>query len=138
MTCYADDILIFTKKKMYISRLQQIWKRRVKLRDLGKLCHFLGIELSYNKGNEISLTQEILVTSLLESHKMTNGTPVKGPLSPKLDLNMNRESLNVSDAKLIKVSLGAYYTLLKKHNHIYVLQEACLAHMPHIQPRRNM
>ena len=86
--CYVDDILIVGSKQRKIDELIYRVSRNLKTKDLGRLSHFLGIELLWNEGNGLFLRQSKLVNSLLESTGMASCNGIESPLNPVVDLSL--------------------------------------------------
>ena len=53
---YVNDIIITGDDKFEIKTLKQYLDKTFTIKDLGKLHHFLGIEVSYNKKGNMSNT----------------------------------------------------------------------------------
>lgn len=63
----------------------------MKLRELGKPLHFLAIEIPSDEENSTGLSQEGLITRLVEYQGMANTIPVSSPLDPHHDVNITSD-----------------------------------------------
>ena len=71
---YVDDILILSKNRRSLRQLKAELKNRFKMKDLGPVKHYLGIEVHRTK-SWITLTQTEFITDLLKCFGMENCAP---------------------------------------------------------------
>lgn len=88
---YVDDILIFSKKIVHINAVKSLLKSHFAIKDLGEAKHFLGMKITFERdesGNllAIKLSNEKLISDMLESFNMSNCKPKSTPLDPGMKL----------------------------------------------------
>ncbi|GAB4833823.1 hypothetical protein Ancab_039957 [Ancistrocladus abbreviatus] len=82
---YVDDVLITGTSPADITALKQFLDAQFKIKDLGSLNYFLGIEfLSTPTG--LIMTQRKFAKGLLEEFHCTDAAPAASPLPPALKL----------------------------------------------------
>ena len=83
---YMDDILIASDNKVAVNELKAILDQKFKLKDLGELKYFLGLEVArFAQG--INLCQRKYTLELLSDSNMFGSKPVKTPMDQNLRLS---------------------------------------------------
>lgn len=83
---YVDDIIVSGPNATEIDSVKQLLKSAFKLKDLGKLKFFLGLEIAYS-ATGISLSQRAYALSLLHDTGFTDCRPASLPMDPNLKLS---------------------------------------------------
>ena len=78
---YVDDILLTGSNSAMLHRLIQLLSSEFKLRDLGDVHYFLGIEVR-STGMGLMLRQHKYILEILTRAGMTSCKPVDTPVSP--------------------------------------------------------
>jgi len=78
---YVDDILLTGSNSVMLRRLVQLLSSEFKLRDLGDVHYFLGIEVQ-STGMGMMLRQHKYILDILTRAGMTSCKPVDTPVSP--------------------------------------------------------
>ncbi|XP_019158583.1 PREDICTED: uncharacterized protein LOC109155352 [Ipomoea nil] len=90
---YVDDILVAGTNDNQIKELKQMLDSSFKIKDLGKLNYFLGIE-AYRTPNGINLCQRKYTLEILKENNFLDAKPAKTPFT-------TGQRLNNTDGKLI-------------------------------------
>ena len=83
---YVDDIIITSKDPAAITNVQLSLQNLFKLKVLGNLKYFLGLEIASSKEG-ICLSQRNYTLSLLEDTGFADSKPASLPMDPNLKLN---------------------------------------------------
>ncbi|CAL1357650.1 unnamed protein product [Linum trigynum] len=86
---YVDDMIITGSDVEGISHLKEGLQKAYKIKDLGDLSYFLGLEVSRTKEG-ILLSQRKYIVDLLSEHNMEDCKPVNTPM--EYNLRLSRES----------------------------------------------
>lgn len=81
-----DDIIITGANSTIIDQLKHFLHSKFKLKDLGSLKYFLGLELARSKKG-IVLSQRHYTLQLLEDTGFLTSKPTSFPMDPKLKLS---------------------------------------------------
>lgn len=110
---YVDDLIITGDLKEMIAQLKENICTRFHMKDLGKLNHFLGLELSYHE-DTIVLHQRKYSTNLLNKFGMLDSKPVVTPMDSnvKFGTSVGKE---LEDASMYRKIMGSliYLTLTR-------------------------
>ncbi|GAB1598795.1 hypothetical protein Ahia01_000156700, partial [Argonauta hians] len=102
---WVDDILIATHNDQRMNEVKDALKKRFKMKDLGKINLFLGIEFTQDE-NTVTMSQSNYLTRLLARFGMENCKPKYSPC----DANINKlcnEPAEQTDAKLYREIVGS-------------------------------
>lgn len=80
-----DDLLIIGTTISLIHSFNEQMNKSFDMSDLGRLSHYLGIEVVQSKGS-IELKQTSYAKKVLEKSGMTGCKPTKYPMEPTLQL----------------------------------------------------
>jgi hypothetical protein len=89
---YVDDILITGNDVNAISTLKQFLHSRFRIKDLGNLKYFLGIEVSRSKKG-ISISQRKYTLEILKDSGLSGSKPVNFPMEQNVKLSDSGELL---------------------------------------------
>ena len=83
LSVFVDDINVFGPDDKENEKLLQTINSRFKLRDMGPVSRYLGMEVTYNRtAGTLSITQSRKIIQLLEDAQLTSCIPRKSPLDP--------------------------------------------------------
>lgn len=85
---YVDDIILVGNSKDDIDRVKTTLYAKFKIKDIGKLKYFLGIEVAHSK-TVISICQRKYCLDLLKDTCLLSSKPVKTPLDPSINLHQD-------------------------------------------------
>lgn len=89
---FVDDLLICCTKKEKIEKIKNLLTKQFKMKDLGQVKAYLGINIEYNhKENVMSLSQENYIDSLASKYKIVNSTLYSTPMEVNLKLEPAHE-----------------------------------------------
>ena len=104
MVVWVDDIIIAASGDDYMNSVKNALKEKFKMKDLGKIGIFLGIEFSH-ENNIITMSQSKYFTKLLDRYGMSECKPKYSPCDP----NMNKicaESADPVNPRLYREIVG--------------------------------
>ncbi|XP_020219796.1 uncharacterized protein LOC109802814 [Cajanus cajan] len=113
---YVDDIIITSNSSTAIQNLIQTLHKSFPLKDLGKLDHFLGIEVSSDNAGGIHLSQTKYLIDILAKLNMSNAKPIKTPMAPSSRLTNDGTEI-CQDSSLYRSVVGAlqYLTITRPY-----------------------
>ena len=89
---YVDDLLIFGSNIDTIEEIKTKLSKRFKMKDLGRVKQYLGIEMQYNqKEKKLHLSQEKYIESLAEKYGVTQSKRYDTPMEINLKLEASKE-----------------------------------------------
>jgi hypothetical protein len=101
---YVDDLIIIGDNDAYIFDLKKLLKQKIEMKDLGKLCYFLNIEVIQSpKG--IWLLQKQYALNKLSEYEVMGCKPISIPLEQNVKINANEGDL-VEDTTMYKRIVG--------------------------------
>ncbi|CAM8972211.1 unnamed protein product [Rhodiola kirilowii] len=101
---YVDDVVITGTCSKLIQVIKDFIHEKFKIKDLGNLKYFLGIEVARSKDG-IFINQRKYVLDILEDHNYTDSKPVKTPLDTKNGLSLSTASV-LSDPTIYRKLVG--------------------------------
>lgn len=121
---YVDDIIITGSNSNVVHTCITQLSKEFKLRDLGKLHYFLGIEVRY-LNNGIILSQQKYLQDLLTTTHMEHATSVKSPMASTCNLQLHKDE-SLVDPKLYRRTVGALqYACLTRPDLAFVVNKLC-------------
>ena len=87
---WVDDLIIAANNTNSLCDVKEMLQRKFKMKDLGELRHFLGIDFTQNEG-EIKMCQSRHITKVLERFGMSECKPRSTPCEQKLDYDKGTE-----------------------------------------------
>lgn len=121
VTVYVDDVKVFCPKSSTIDDLKVFLSKHYKLRDLGEVKWYLGMEINRADG-VIILTQTKYINDLLQKHGMQDCSPVSTPM---MEAKLKRAP---NDYICEPQTLKDYQTLLGGIMHLMVKTRPDLAY----------
>ncbi|CAM8878685.1 unnamed protein product [Rhodiola kirilowii] len=88
---YVDDVVITGTCSTLIQEIKAFIHKEFRIKDLGNLKYFLGIEVARSKEG-IFINQRKYVLDILEDYNYTDSKPVKTPLETKHELSLSTAS----------------------------------------------
>ncbi|CAM8910995.1 unnamed protein product [Rhodiola kirilowii] len=85
---YVDDVIITGNSEELISEVKQFIHEKFRIKDLGQLKYFPGLEVARSTDG-IFLHQQKYALELLEEHNLTDCKPAKMPMTLKHNLSMS-------------------------------------------------
>ena len=101
---WVDDLIIAASNNTLLSDVKEILKRRFKMKDMGPLKHFLGIDFRQSEG-EIKMTQKRHVEKILAKFGMSECKPRSTPCEQKLNFDSEGEVIDSTGYREIVGSL---------------------------------
>jgi hypothetical protein len=101
---YVDDLIIIGNSNVDISDLKKLLKQEFKMKDLGELRYFLGIEVIQSP-KRIWLLQRKYALNKLSEYGMTGCKPISIPLEQNVKLSADEGDL-VEDTTMYKCIVG--------------------------------
>ncbi len=110
---YVNDLIITGDSDVDISDLKKYLKQKFEMKDLGKLCYFLSIEVIHSP-KRIWLLQRQYALNKLTEYGMTGCKPISIPLEQNVKLSTNEGDL-VEDTTMYKRIVGSliYMTITR-------------------------
>ena len=105
---YVDDILISSKDCNKINELKNKLSNRYKMKDLGHLNYFLGVNVEQSVVNsKICLNQEVYVNALLLKYGMSDCKPSKNPIDPSIKFVVSNENSKDFSKEIYQSAIGS-------------------------------
>ena len=82
---YVDDVILVCNDLQEIEDTKQFLSKRFKLKDLGKLKYFLGIEVARSK-HGITLCQRKYALDILDDAGLVGAKPSRFPVDQNISL----------------------------------------------------
>ncbi|CAM8887392.1 unnamed protein product [Rhodiola kirilowii] len=101
---YVDDVVVTGTCSMIIQEIKAFIHEKFRIKDLGNLKYFLGIEVARSKDG-IFINQRKYALDILEDHNYTDSKPVKTPLETKHGLSISTASA-LSDRTIYRKLVG--------------------------------
>ena len=102
---WVDDIIIASTSDSCLKVVKEALKCKFKMKDLGKISHFLGIEFLVDN-DTISMSQGKYIERLLEKFQMHNCKPKLTPCDPNIN-KICSEPAEPTDATLYREIVGS-------------------------------
>lgn len=93
---YVDDILVISQSSTYIGQIEQIFKSKFNIENLGLVANYLGIRVTKNE-NSFYLDQQKYIQCIARKFELENSKPTDIPLSPSYHNEPESEILPSND-----------------------------------------
>lgn len=122
---YVDDLLISRNSDRLIDELQHVLQSSFRMKDLGELWYFLGIQIARSEKG-IVLSQRKYVLELISDAGLSSVKVTKTPMETNLKLtsrkydkhlNLNKEDKPLNDVSLYRRLIGKvlYLTITRSY-----------------------
>jgi len=101
---WVDDLVIAANDIHTINTVKEMLSTKFKMKDLGKLKHFLGIDFTQEKG-EIKMGQKKFITKILEKFGMNDCKPRSTPCEQKHNFDDDGEAVDATQYREVVGSL---------------------------------
>ena len=81
---WVDDLIIGASTDLLLCETNNMLKDKLKMKDLGKLSHFLGVDFEQGDGY-VKISQKEYIHKVLERYGMSDCKPRYTPSEPKID-----------------------------------------------------
>jgi hypothetical protein len=107
ITLYVDDILVFYHPDNLpaAGSVKAMLMRQYRMKDLGPVRQFLGLEISRNGPHTIALGQQAYIDTILQRFQMTTAYGVQTPLDPNIRLDGQQGGVEVDPTQYQAISL---------------------------------
>ena len=121
---YVDDIIVASTNESISKSLIQDLSQQFKLRDLGVLKYFLGLEIA-RSSEGISICQRKYALEILTSSGMLGCKPTSTPMIPNLHLSLKDGEL-ISDPAMYRSLVGRLmYLTITRPDITYAVNRLC-------------
>ena len=103
---WVDDIIVAASDRNVLDEVKQSLKRKFKMKDLGQLSWFLGVEFEH-KDDCIVMSQRKFLERVLVKFKMENCVPKATPCDSNANKIRTDDSLELADPKLYREMIGS-------------------------------
>lgn len=122
---YVDDIIIASNDDALVDQLKEDLKQAFKLRDLGALKYFLGLEIARNSTG-IIVNQRRYTLELLEETGMLACKPSNVPMDPSVKLCMDSDEPVLSEPEVYRRMVGKLmYLTITRPDITYAVNRLC-------------
>ncbi len=105
---YVDDIVLAGKTDREIGEVKTALSASFDIKDLGKLHHFLGMNILHNdEKGEVWIGQPIYTENLLKKYGMENSNPAKIPMDPSETFMKSTDLDERFDQHLYQSAIGS-------------------------------
>ena len=122
---YVDDIILTASSTTVLRRIISALQREFNMKDLGKLHHFLGMQVQHRDGC-LLLSQQQYMMEILDRAGMTECKPCSTPVdtNPKLSAVSGDPVQDPSDFRSLAGALQ--YLTFTRSDIAYAVQQVCL------------
>lgn len=133
---YVDEIIIASSCDKAVDLLKTALKTSFKLRDLGTLCYFLGLEIA-RSSTGINICQRKYVLDLLTETGLIGSKPFSIPMDPSIKLSLEDGEL-LSDVESYRRLIGKLlYLTITRPDITFAVHKLCqftsAPRAPHLQ-----
>ena len=101
---WVDDLIIAANNESVMKNVKRMLTERFKMKDMGKMQHFLGIDFEQTDG-VVKMSQERFVNKVLDRFGMQDCKPRETPCEPKLEYTENAERMQ--DLRKYREAVGS-------------------------------
>jgi len=124
LLAYVDDILLTGSNSAVLHRLITLLQSEFKLRDLGSVYFFLGIEVK-STAMGILLSQHKYTLDIIQRAGMTSCKPVDTPLSASSKLGLIPGTLYSDPTRYRQIAGALQYLTFTRPNIYYAVNKVC-------------
>jgi hypothetical protein len=107
LAIYVDDILIFARDLNDIDNLfSNLESKDLDITNLGPITEFLGIQIIYDRGKSLSLSQEGYITRLIDRYNKGKIKPLSKPYIESLAIEPNDSKASKEDINQFQKEIG--------------------------------
>lgn len=122
---YVDDIIIASNDDAEVNGLKEDMQKAFKLRDLGPLKYFLGLEIA-RSSKGISICQRKYVLGLLEETGLLGCKPSNIPMDPSIKLVLHSNDPALEDVGLYRRLVGKLmYLTITRPDITFAVNKLC-------------
>lgn len=100
---YVDDLLLFSKSLVAITKIKTELSQNFKMKDLGSVNEILGLKIEKDSyANTIKISQEKYIREILERFSMLNCRPSSIPLIPGFKITCENKEIEVDERREMK------------------------------------
>ena len=103
---WVDDIIISASNKNILDSVKRSLSEKFKMKDLGKLSWFLGIEFEHGK-NYMKMNQTKYLAKILQKFKMADCKPKATPSDLDVNKIRDKDSTKLADPRLYREIVGS-------------------------------
>ena len=119
---YVDDMIVTGDDLSGIQELKDFFNQQFKMKDLGHLSYFLGLEITHST-NSLYITQAKYASDLLSRARLTNSKTVDTPVELNAHLTPSRGKL-LSNPSLYRRLVGSpVYLIVIQPNISYAVHQ---------------
>lgn len=89
---WVDDLIIAASSEIVLNSVKRMLADRFKMKDLGKLNHFLGIDFNQIE-NQVKMSRKRYVNKILDRFEMQNCRLRETPCEPKLEYSEDAQKM---------------------------------------------
>ena len=105
---YVDDIILAGKTLITVNTVKEKLSQRFKMKDLGSLHHFLGVNIIQDKlARMIWISQPMYIEKILQRFEMEDSKPVGSPLNPDVKLVASEDCKDSRNQHLCQAVVGS-------------------------------
>ena len=105
---YVDDILLAGKSMKKMEEVKKEFSEKFKVKDMGKLSYFLGVEIIQNKETEsMWMGQPLYTHTFLRKFGMDQAKPIKTPVNVSEKLTQADEEFKEVDQAVFQSAVGS-------------------------------
>ena len=102
---WVDDLIICASSMQQMIEFKNIFKRRFKIKDLGEVRWFLGMQI-IREDKYISINQSLYIKTILNRFEMQDATPRTLPCDPSIYHLMDKECEPLENIKIYQEMVG--------------------------------
>ncbi|KFY67852.1 hypothetical protein V497_00175, partial [Pseudogymnoascus sp. VKM F-4516 (FW-969)] len=108
ISLYVDDLAIIGPNLDTIKAFIKELKNYFKLKDLGIIKDYLGVEISYDiKNGKLKLGQSKYIQKVLDRFNINNKSPKYTPIKANIKLEPNKEQATPKEIKWFQMAIGS-------------------------------
>ena len=105
---YVDDILLAGRSDERLTTVKQALSRKFQVKDMGKLHHFLGINVVQDyKNGSVWIGQELYTENILKRYGMEDAKPIQTPVDISTKLMKGGDEDTCVDQQLYQSAVGS-------------------------------